>query len=233
MFFYNKKKIDRKLNIKINNKPLEICESYKYLGVVFDCNLTWKAHIDYICNEVARASGALSKLQHCLDINTLKNVYYALVNSYIRYGIVVWGNAAENVIKPLHALLNRIVRIMTFAPFGIGTKPIFDFLEILDVPQVFSLETAKFVYKSKNQLLPISTLANHFERTNAVHQHNLRPRTNRLLITPFVLLSSFKKKSIHNRGMNMWDNIPEPLKLSTSFNIFKKCFKTFLLQEPD
>ena len=114
-------------------------------------------------------------------------MYYALVNSYIRYGIVDWGNAAENVIKPLHTLLNRIVRIMTFAPFGIGTKPIFDFLEILDVSQIFSLETAKFVYKSKNQMLPISTLANHFERRNAVHQHNLRPRINRLLIHLFEL----------------------------------------------
>ena len=130
--------------------------------------------------------------------------------------------------KPLNALLNRVVRIMTFAPFGIGTKPIFYFLKILDFPQTFSLETGKFVFKSKNDMLPISTIANHFERIRAAHSHNLHTANH--LVTPFVLLSSFKKKSIHYRGMEMWDDIPESIKLSDSFNIFKKTFTTHILQ---
>ena len=228
MFFSNKKKVDHILSIKINGKSLEKSDSYKYLGVIFDTELSWKPQIERICNKISKACGALSKLRHYLDIDTLKNVFYALVHSYLRYGITVWGNAAENVMKPLNALLNRVVRIMTFAPFGIGTKPIFDFLKILDFPQTFSLETGKFVFKSKNDMLPISTIANHFERIRAAHSHNLR--TTNHLVTPFVLLSSFKKKSIHYRGMEMWDDIPESIKLSDSFNIFKKTFTTHILQ---
>ena len=122
---------------------------------------------------------------------------------------------------------------MTFAPFGINTKPIFDFLKLLDVSQIFSLETAKFMYKSKHDLLPISTIANHFERRDAAHSHNLRIRANRLLVVPFELLSSFKQKSIHKRGLNLWNNIPGLIRSSESFNIFKKHFKVDLLQESD
>ena len=209
------------LRIKINGKLLDICDEYKYLGVIFDSHLTWKPHIDRICNKVSKACGALSKLRHCVDLDTLKNVYYALVHSYLRYGIIVWGNSIEKNKARLNALLNRVARIMTFAPFGIGTKPIFDFLKILDVSQIFSLETGKFMFKSKNGMLPISTIANHFERQRAEHNHNLRNRTNSL-ITPFVLLSTFKQKSIHNRGLNLWNDIPEAIRSSESFNILKK-----------
>ena len=231
MLFSNKTKIDRNLNIKINENRLENCVSYKYLGVIFDCNLNWKSHIDRVREKVNKACGALSKLRHYVDLDTLKNVFYALVHSHLRYGVVVWGNAAENDIKPLHSLLNRVVRIMTFAPFGIGTQPIFEYLKILNLTQIFSLETGKFIYKSKNGKLPITTIANHFERASSEHGHNLRSRNNQPLITPFVLLSSFKKKSIFFRGSNLWDNISEEsIKLSDSFNIFKAAYKLHLLE---
>ena len=95
MFLSNKKNIERELIIKINGKILESCEEYKYLGVIFDNNLSWKPHIDRVCNKVSKACGALSKLRHCVDLNTLKNVYHALVHSYLRYGITVWGNASD------------------------------------------------------------------------------------------------------------------------------------------
>ena len=100
----------------------------------------------------------------------------------------------------------------------------------MDVSQIFSLETGKFMFKSKNGILPIITIANHFERQRAEHNHNLRNRTNSL-ITPFVLLSTFKQKSIHNRGLNLWNDIPESIRFSESFNIFKKDYKSHLLQE--
>ena len=128
MFFSNKKKNIRDLDIKINGKKLEQCVSYKYLGVIFDKNLSWQPHVQYICGKISKACGALSKIRHSVDIETLKNVYYALVHSYLRYGVMAWGNANEKVLKPLHSLMNHIVRIINFALFKIGTGPIFDYL---------------------------------------------------------------------------------------------------------
>ena len=89
-----------------------------YLGVYVDKKLSWKPHIDYICKKISKACGALSKTRHCIGIETLKNIYYALVNSYLRYGISSWGNASSEVLKPLNVLINRVVRIMSFAPLG-------------------------------------------------------------------------------------------------------------------
>ena len=40
---------------------------------------------------------------------------------------------------------------MSFAPLGrVNAKPIFEHLNILDIRQTFTLETAKFIFKENN-----------------------------------------------------------------------------------
>ena len=124
--------------IKINEKQLEKCSSYKYLGVVFDKDLNWGPHIEYICSKISKACGCLSLLRHSAGMDILREVYHALIHSYIRYGIIVWGNASETTLSPLKAVINRAIRIMTFAPFGpLNLDPLYDQLQILDLNQVF------------------------------------------------------------------------------------------------
>ena len=130
MIVTNKRNITP-MSIHIQDTELGECESYKYLGVIFDRKLNWKAHIDYICGKISRTVGCLAKLRHSVDIETMREVYHALIHSYVRYGIIAWGNSSDSGIKPLSSLLNKAIRIMTFAPFGpLDLKPIYKELEI-------------------------------------------------------------------------------------------------------
>ena len=96
-------------------------------------------------------------MRHSVDIEILREVYFALIHSYVRYGILAWGNVAEAGLQPLSTLLNKAIRIMTFAPFGpLDLQPIYKELEVLTVKQTFSLEKAKFMYKMKNNILLVS-----------------------------------------------------------------------------
>ena len=103
MFITNKRNIPD-FCVKINDSPLEICKSYKYLGVVIDDKLKWDAHIKYISTKISKACGALSRLWNCTDIEILKNVYHALIHSYLRYGILIWGNSSKTMRTPLQTL---------------------------------------------------------------------------------------------------------------------------------
>ena len=202
------------------------------MGVQIDSNLSWKPHIDYISKKIAKACGALSKIRHCVDINTLMNIYYALVHSYLRYGIIAWGNASLSNLKPLQAMLNRVVRIMCFAPFGrIDLKPLYSCLEILDVSKIFLLETGKFIYKSKNGMLPINNIAKHFERrVGASHQYNLREHRSYEL--PRILHHTAEaQKSIQIKGHELWNEIPQEIRNGESLRIFKTHYKSHLLSE--
>ena len=143
--------------------PLLSCDSYKYLGVHIDKNLDWKCHIEYITSKISKSCGALAKLRHCVNTDTLVNVYNAIVNSYIRYGIVVWGGASISALKPLQTMINKAVRIITFAPYGnLDLNPAFKQLKLLSVDNTYKLELGKLMFKSKNNLLP-TTVVNFFE----------------------------------------------------------------------
>ena len=104
--------------LKINGVSLEKCSSYKYLGLFIDDGLTWKEHVKHVCQKLSKVCGIISKIRHCVNLSTLKTIYYALGYSYIRYCNIVWGNATKNTLKPLVATQNRLIRIMAFAPFG-------------------------------------------------------------------------------------------------------------------
>ena len=229
MMISSKKKTPN-LSIFINDEPLEQCESYKYLGVFIDQSLSWKPHISHICKKISKACGALSKTRHIIGIETLKSIYHALVNSYLRYGILSWGNASHSVIQPLKTLINRAVRIMSFAPFGrLDTKPIFQHLKLLNVEETFLLETSKFIYKNKNGLLPISSIAHHFDRPISNSNRTLRLRSHPT-VAPYNLLSSFAKKSIQVRASQIWQDIPPTIQNYPLFSTFKRIYKHYLIE---
>ena len=222
--------IPKQFRIFINDTPLEQCDKYKYLGVIIDKKLSWKSHIEYISTKVSKACGALAKLRHCLDTNVLIEIYHALIHSYVRYGILAWDTATETTIKPLQTLLNRAIRIITFAPFGhVDLEPIYKDLFILNVNDTFILETSKFMYKLKKGLLPVS-IGDYFNQSRpkyCISPYNLRTRNENRSI-PTRLVNS--ENSIHIRGDIVWNSIPEIITNSPSFKIFKRQIKAILIE---
>ena len=229
--------ITRKQNIpkfcvKINNTPLESCDSYKYLGVIIDKKLSWEPHIKHITPKIARACGALARLRNYVSIDILKEVYYALIHSYIRYGILIWGNASNSVLQPLQTLLNKAVRIMVSAPFGnIDLKPAYEYLKLLDIPQIFYLETGKHHFKFSKGLLP-TQIGNYFNNSTDIpiqHTYGLRSRSR---LDPPRIFSQSKtgEKSIQFKGSQIWNILPQDIKSCESFSKFKNAYKKFLIE---
>ena len=164
------------------------------------------------------------------NVNLLREVYHSLIHSYLRYGILAWGNAPESTLQPLKCLINRAVRIMLFAPFGrIDLDPLFDYLKILDVDKVKMLETSKFMYKQKNNALPV-TIANYFEQKSGppTHSYSLRKREKVVFRISPRLASG--KNSIQYHGEELWNEIPQMIKNCNSLVKFKKSMKLYLIE---
>ena len=225
----SKKRKTTNMSIRINRKELKHCDSYKYLGVYIDKNLSWKPHIEHLCKKVSKACGALAKTRHFVNVTTLTSIYYALFNSYVRYGLVAWGNAAPETLQPLISLNHRALRIMSFSPFGrVEIQPMFDFFKILNFDQIFAFESGKFVYKSKKSLLPLSTIASHFTREVSGQRHSVRNRNAGPSVVPFELLSTYAQKSIQHRTAKLWDEIPITVRNLEFFGSFKQQYKNHL-----
>ena len=54
MLFNNTRHKITDLNICIDGSTVSLSESVKYLGLLIDPHLTWKSHIDFLCNKLSK-----------------------------------------------------------------------------------------------------------------------------------------------------------------------------------
>ena len=85
MLFKNRGVTEKDMCLKIDNEAVTQVKKTKFLGVIIDCNLTWKEHISYISGKITKRVGILIKARKYLNKTTLMNLYYSfcLSLSYI------------------------------------------------------------------------------------------------------------------------------------------------------
>ena len=133
------------------------------MGVIIDSTLSWKEHLNNLSKQLSRTIGIMYKLSPFVNVQIMKNIYYALFYSHVIYDIQVWGNACVTHIKAVQILQNRVVRLITYNdnfPLIPGhlpaSNPIFYKLELLKIKDLFILMICIFIYKCLNtSLLPL------------------------------------------------------------------------------
>ena len=65
----------------------------KFLGLNIDRHLSWSNHINMIIQRVNKYGFLIRTLRHTVPLRVLLNIYYAYVESSLRYGIVIWGGS--------------------------------------------------------------------------------------------------------------------------------------------
>ena len=79
-------------NLIRNNYKIQRTESIKFLGVLLDENLSWKEHIKYNENQIAKMLGLLYKAKNYLNKRSLLVLYYSFIHAYINYENIAWGS---------------------------------------------------------------------------------------------------------------------------------------------
>ena len=101
------------ISIKFMDATVLGSPTVRNLGVVFDQNMTFAAHVDDV---VRRCTGLLIGLSHCrhsLPQSTLMTLVQGLVVSLIRYCICVYGTCNITQTKRLQKLLNFGARVIS------------------------------------------------------------------------------------------------------------------------
>ena len=77
--------------IRFGKKKLKRESCVKFLGIMFDANLSWKYHIAELSKKLSRSIGIFDKIRHLVPLEILKSLHYSLFYSFVSYGIAVWG----------------------------------------------------------------------------------------------------------------------------------------------
>ena len=64
------------LQLSIDGKPAEHVKYFKFLGILFDENLTWKCHINMVTNKLSKVIGILTRLKHVYPQNAFLLIYH-------------------------------------------------------------------------------------------------------------------------------------------------------------
>ena len=142
MLMNNHKKIN--LSVSVNHHPISKQSRLKYLGVILDDKLYWKPQIEKLVTQLSKSCGMLFKLKHYTNTSVLKSVYFALFHSYLTYSILNWGRANKTTLLPLIRLQNKAVRTLEYNKTK--TTVLYSKHKILEIPDLFQLSVAKFMY---------------------------------------------------------------------------------------
>ena len=52
---------------------------------------------------------AIVKLKYCFDIENLVQLYHSLIESHLRYGIIVWNHGNITIVKKMQQLCNKFI----------------------------------------------------------------------------------------------------------------------------
>ena len=133
MIFFKHPKVIPRLNFKISGNAIDQVAEFNFLGINIDQTITWKSHV----------TGVLNKVKHIFPQHILLTIYNSLIQPHLIYGLYLWGLNCKRLI----ILQKKAVRILTFKPYISHSMPIFNYLKILQLEDLYTMQLYKFYYK--------------------------------------------------------------------------------------
>ena len=117
--------------------PIDCVSEFKYLGVVIDSALCWKAHITRLKTSLRNICRNMYVLRRYCPFSTLLSVYNGLVNSLLCYCVCAWGSASNYLINAVTVIQKRILRVINKMPARSPSLPLFKQSSLLTCRQTF------------------------------------------------------------------------------------------------
>lgn len=194
---------------------LQIRNEANYLGIIIDSKLTWTSHVDQLVKKISSSTYVIRRIKNISNSDTAKTAYYSLIESHLRYGVVIWGNSSHFNLERVLVAQKKAIRALA------GLKPLescrnaFYELRILTVVSLYILEVLCFV-KSHSPA-----------RLGETHSYNTRNANNFALPIHHLALTEEKPSYI---GSKLFNLLPNHLKEITEERSFKKKTRQWLLE---
>lgn len=206
------------LNYNDVDIELESAKTIKYLGIVIDSHLKWDTHVS---NIVRKLRGLIPKFKYfrkIFDISHLKTMYYALVQTHLQYGVLIWGGVLNCHLKQLEVMQRWILKVIFNKPYLFSSNDLYLGTGILDIRQLFC-QTLILYQKNhicKNQIVD--------------HSYNTRFKSNSIAIPKME--KTIGQKSFTFLSPKVYNAIPNHLKEVNSIKLFKRKLSEWIIATP-
>jgi len=209
-----------KLTIQGNSTiTIDEVKEIKYLGIQIDSGLKWSAHINHLTKKLKSLIYRFYILRNIMPIDSLKAIYYSLVETHLRYCNIVWGALFDEHLQVLNVVHRFIIKVIFKLPKYYSTENLFKETKTLNIRGLYILDTLLFLYKN-----------NAFAFID--HPHNTRANfTNDLKIQKCNFTGT--QRFISFFGPKLFNMLPTDVKALKTKEKFKKVIKTYVLENYD
>ena len=199
--------------VMLGDEKLDTVNNYNYLGVIIDDRLTFEKFLKAKGNKVNSRIFQLGKLRKFITSNIACTIYKQTILPLIEYADLVIDSGPPDKITRLQNLQDRAIRIIDDGRHGALDIDVVSNLYRITPLKIRRAEHLSLVmFRLKSDPLRIE-----HDRPN-IH---LRGRK-KIKFKKYKRQNEKYLRSIFNRGVTLWDRIPEQVQRSTTKVKFKR-----------
>ncbi len=138
-----------RFTVSLNGDPIENVESFKYLGMTVDNQLTFHHHIDKVIDKTSTKLGLLYKTRWLFDENTALMLYKALIIPHFDFGSIIYEVCPQYQLHRLQVVQNAALRLVLLEEM---TCAIYDMHERLNMDTLATRRAKAMVKMTYNVL---------------------------------------------------------------------------------
>lgn len=213
------KNVTLPVNITINDNTLELTETYKYLGVSLNSQLTFKEHINSCIGLTASKINVLVFLKKYVSCVILLKVYKTNILPILEYANVLDPLVPKQLLIKKQRSQNRALRIIFKQQQSINKLDLHRKAKLATLHQRADKQILCNFYKRSLKPDKYPQLDN-----TGITRLNLKIRFN----MPMPTIERFKQFTTYY-GMKLWDELPKETQMADSY----LSFKNRVLNKPD
>ena len=174
------------LDLLLNDAHIPRDNNPKFLGIIFDEQLCFNSHVDFIKKKCTSRLNLIRIISHrtwSINKKTLINVYRALIGSVLDYSFFIWPNLANSSRNQLQIIQNKAIRSILKLPFDKNKNQHTSIEKLNSLSGLGPLDTRmtdlkiKYINQAQTNRNPlICKLIAHFNRgVNRINKNNDYP----------------------------------------------------------
>ena len=226
---HNLRHLPPSIELSIGSSKISPSVNIRNLGVMFDSPMSLSPHVSKLRSVINFHIKNLWRIRRFINFDSCHHAVRALVTSRLDYCNALFTQLSVTDVQKLQRLQNRAARVTFAVGRRVEAGPLLEQLHWLPVQQRIIFKILVQVYKALHDESPvyISDLLTYYRPGRNLRSSN---DTSRLFVPRTH--TSAGDKCFNAFAPNIWNSLPEHLRLMDSTDTFKKHLKTHLFVSP-
>jgi len=135
---------------------IERVETMKYLGIIIDDKLRFKAHCDYMLKKIGKKTSFLNRIGNFISAYTRCIIYKTIIAPHFEYCATLLIDMGETQLNQLQIAQNRAMRVILHCDRYTKVERMRDALQFMSIRQRLYYNVCIFIFKILRNMLPLT-----------------------------------------------------------------------------